>query len=406
VCEETLDFLMREMMIQPNEAELKPWGGFYSSLDADSEGEEGKFYIWTLDELRSAIEAGQHTTGQEWPGFDPAAFFFVAYNVTEAGNFEGHNILQRASDDKSLAERFDIPVQAVPELLGELHRHLLSQRGQRVRPGLDDKVLTAWNGLALTAFAEAARYLERPDYLEIARQNAHFLLTELHPGKRLQRSWRNGQAGHNAYLEDYAALILGLLVLYQSDPETRWYSEAQRLAQDMLKHYRDESGGFYDTPDDHEALLVRPKDLQDNATPTGNALAALALLQLSALSGVGKWRDVAEQALGSIQDVVIRYPLVFAKWLGAIDLAIGPIFEVAILGDPEHAGFGALRQAVWQEYRPRCLAAFSAYPPAAEAPPLLFERPLLQGLPTAYVCQQFICQRPVTTAADLLAQIF
>ena len=199
--------------------------------------------------------------------------------------------------------------------LDEIHEHLRLVRDQRIRPGTDDKVLVSWNGLALQAFAEAARYLKRDDYLEIARHNADFLLTELHNGERLMRSWRNGQSQHNAYLEDYAALALGLLALYQTDPDPYWFNSAQQLAQEMIAHFSDPQAGFFDTRDDHDALLMRPKDLQDNATPSGNALACRLLLELSAFTGQGEYRDIAERMLRGIQSLAVRYPTAFAKWL-------------------------------------------------------------------------------------------
>ncbi|HLO14402.1 MAG TPA: thioredoxin domain-containing protein, partial [Anaerolineales bacterium] len=269
VCEETLDFLLREM--------THPNGGFYSSLDADSEGEEGKFYVWTHDEIQSILG----------PDFD---FFKAAYGITPQGNWEGKTILQRALDDPSLAARFKLDAEIVHTKLAESHSKLLEVRNTRVRPGTDDKVLVMWNALALLAFAEAGRYLDRKDYLDAARRNARFLLDNLYITDRLLRSWREGQAKHNAYLEDYAGLILALLALYQSDSNQESYTTAQILADQMVAHFADPDGGFFDTRDDHEALLVRPKDIQDNATPSGNALAATALLQLATYGDRSKWR--------------------------------------------------------------------------------------------------------------------
>lgn len=393
VCEETLNFIIRELMEYP-EGSPTPQGGIFSSLDADSEGEEGKFYVWSLDEIRKAL-----------PDENDAEFVIVAYGVTEAGNFEGQNVLQRVMDDEGLAERFNLPAELVPDRLAGLHARLLAVRSQRVRPGTDDKVLVAWNALALVAFAEAARYLQRPDYLEVARQNADFLLTELNPHDRLLRSWRKGRAQHNAYLEDYAGLILGLLALYQSDPDPYWFSSALQLCEDMMAHYPDPQGGFFDTRDDHGDLLTRPKELQDNATPSGNAQASLALLQLSAYTGRGEWRDLAERMLSSVQSAAVRYPTAFSFWLCAIDFAVTPVNEVAILGDLEDPLADAMLAILWAAYRPNLLAAVSSYPPPPNSPPLLHDRPLLDDRPTAYVCQNFVCQRPVNSPAELEAQL-
>ena len=385
VCQETLDFVLREM--------TDPQGGFYSSLDADSEGEEGKFYLWSLDEIRRLLPSGD------------LSFFLSAYNVTEQGNFEGRNVLQRVQSDEELAERFETTLQSAREHLRRLLGLLLQERNARVRPGADDKVLVSWNALMLAAYAEAARYLRRPDYLEAARQNASFLLSSLYTPGRLLRSWRAGQARHNAYLEDYAALILGLLELYQSDPDPRWFRAAKDLAEEMVDHFRHPQAGFYDTRDDHEDLLVRPKDIQDNATPSGNSLAALALLKLAAYTGRSDWRDLSEEMLRSVSTVAVRYPTAFAQWLTALDFALGPVQEIAILGDPGELRTRALVDAFWSAYRPRCVGAVSAFPASPEAPSLLAGRPLVAGQPTAYVCQNFTCNRPVITPDELRQQL-
>jgi uncharacterized protein YyaL (SSP411 family) len=386
ICEETLDFVLREM--------THPQGGFYSSLDADSEGEEGKFYVWTPQEIQEIIT-------------DPkdAALLLAAYGVTETGNFEGKNILQRVLDDEQLAEEFDLPIESVPAKLAELHALLLEARSQRIRPGTDDKVLVFWNALMLTAFAEAGRYLGRGDYTQAAVRNATFLIGNLYEEDRLLRSWREGQAKYNAYLEDYAGLILGLLALYQTDSDPRWYQFALKLADEMVDHFSDPDGGFFDTRDDHETLLLRPKDLQDNATPSGNALAALALLQLSAYGDRVAFREISEEMLTAIQDTMVRYPTSFAQWLCAADFAIGPVHEVAILADSKKPEVESLVESLWGTYRPRLVAAISAYPPHPDAPMLLENRPLLNDRPTAYVCQGFVCQQPVNSPEEMSAQL-
>jgi uncharacterized protein len=382
VCEETLDFVLREMR--------HPEGGFYSSLDADSEGEEGKFYVWSPEEIRNAI-----------PIDEDVDFLFAAYHVTDRGNFEGKNVLQRDLSDETLAEKFVMPVEEVPGRLKTIHQQLLRARSQRVRPGTDDKVLVSWNGMMLAAFAEAARYLKNPDYLHAARQNAAFLLAAMHPNDRLLRSWRAGKAAHNAYLEDYAALILGLLALYQSDPDPKWYARAEELGQDMISNFADPEGGFFDTRHDHEPLLRRPKDLQDNATPSGNSLASTALLQLAALSGKGEWRDRAEEMLGSIQQAAVRYPTSFGKWLSALDFAVQPIQEAAVLGDLDDPRTRSLQDVLWETYRPHLVAAAATFPPPEGSPELLKDRPLQDGLPSIYLCQNFICRRPTNDSEEL-----
>jgi hypothetical protein len=253
----------------------------------------------------------------------------------------------------------------------------------------------------LAAFAEAGRYLQRSDYTAVARQNADFLLRELHPADRLQRSWRAGRAEHNGFLEDYAALILGLLSLYQSDPDVRWYVEAERLAAEMLAHFRDPAGGFFDTRDDHEALITRPKEKQDNATPSGSALAATALLQLATYSGNGEMLKTAEGMLGSIQATASRYPTAFAQWLCAANFALAKGREIAIVGDPTSLDTNSLLKVVWRQWRSFDLTAVSNLPPAAGSPALLADRPLKGGKATAYVCKNFACELPVNNPADL-----
>ncbi len=384
VCEETLDFILREMTL--------PGGGFVSSLDADSEGEEGRFYVWTQDEIQNSL-------GSDFE------FFKAAYGITPLGNWEGKIILQRALDNASLAARFHLDPEAVTQKLTECHARLLRARNGRVRPGTDDKVLVMWNALALLAFAEAGRYLNREDYRNAATRNAHFLLDNLYKNGRLLRSWRAGQAKHNAYLEDYAGLTLALLSVYQTDPNPEWYATALKLADEMVAHFSDPQGGFFDTRDDHEALLVRPKDTQDNATPSGNALAVTTLLELAAYGDRTDWRGHAEEMLTSMSSLFQRYPTSFAKWLCAADFAVGPVHEIAIIGDPSDAKTTVLIKSLWKHYRPRQVTAISTYPPAPGSPALLQDRPLLNGEVTAYVCQGFVCQQPVNSPDELEAQL-
>ncbi len=384
VCEETLDFLLREM--------THPEGGFYSSLDADSEGEEGKFYVWTQDEIEKVLG----------PDFD---FFKTAYGITPQGNWEGKTILQRALDDSTLAARFNLDLQAVHHELAKCHSKLLTARNRRIRPGVDDKVLVMWNALALSAFAEAGRYLGRKDYLDAAIRNARFLLNNLYVKDRLLRSRRGGQAKHNAYLEDYAGLILALLSLYQSDPNPEWYKTALTLADEMVTHFTDPTVGFFDTRDDHEALLLRPKDVQDNATPSGNSLAATALLQLATYGDRPKWGSVADSMLASVQNSALRYPTSFAQWLSAADFAVGPTHEVAIIGNAKDPTANELVKTLWKSYRPRQVTAISTYPPKPGSPALLADRPLVNELPTAYVCQGFVCRQPVNSPREMEIQL-
>jgi uncharacterized protein YyaL (SSP411 family) len=381
---ETLDFVAREM--------THPAGGFYSSLDADSEGEEGKFYVWTLPEIREVL-------GED------SEFFEAAYGITERGNWEGKTVLQRALDDASLAARFNLDPKAVPTKLADSHARLLSARASRVRPGTDDKILTAWNGLMLAAISEAERVLDEPElrdkYLVLATRNADFLLDALRSENRLRRSWRQGKATNEVFLEDYAALILGLLELYQTDFQNKWFTVAQELAEEMIELFSDPHGGFFDTSKKSEELLIRPKDVQDNAVPSGNALACEALLKLAAFTDNGQYRDLAEKSLRLVANHAMRYPTSFARWLSAADFALANVKQVAVMyeSNPEEAR--ELLETVQAVYRPNLVIAASPFPPAESAPALLNDRPLKGGKATAYVCEGFVCKLPVNTTADL-----
>jgi uncharacterized protein YyaL (SSP411 family) len=373
ITEEILDYVMREM--------LDPEGGFYSTQDADSEGEEGKFFVWTPDEIREVL-------GSE------ADAFMAAYGVTRHGDFEGKNILESVRD---MEQR---------PALAETRRKLFEAREQRVHPGRDEKVLTSWNGLMLAAFAEAARALNRDDYRQVAERNAAFLLYELRQDNgRLLRNWNNGEAKLNGYLEDYSYLIEGLLELYQTTFDLRWFVAAQELAETMLEHFADSEGTLYDTSDDHETLIARPRDLQDNATPSGNALAVTALLKLAGFTNDLRYIDIAQEAPTQVQTIMSQYPLGFGQWLQTLSYALSKPREIAIVGDPESSEMQALLQVVRDGYRPFQVVALGA--PKAQPPtvPLLQDRSLVDGQATAYVCQAFACQAPVTKPAKLQAQL-
>jgi uncharacterized protein len=375
IVEETLDFTLREMTHEQ--------GGFYSSLDADSEGEEGKFYVWTLDEIREVLK-------------DESDFFESAYGITVNGNWEGKTVLHRALDDASLASRFHLDLESVRVKLAESHSKLCVVRGSRIRPATDDKILTGWNGLMLAAFAEAARVLGNKIYLDVATRSANFILSSLRPHGQLQRAWRNGMTTSAVFLEDYAALILGLLELYQTDFNNQWFAHALELANEMIEKFGDPSGGFFDTPNDAEILLIRPKDISDSATPSGNALACEALLELATYTDDGRYRDLAEQALTIMGDSALRYPLGFARWLSAAENALGKVRQIAVLGVPGEEGFESLLQLIRADYRPGVMVAASAFPPAKNAPPLLNDRYLLEGKATMYLCEGFVCRQPAT----------
>jgi hypothetical protein len=373
ITEETLDYVTREM--------LDPGGGFYATQSAESEGEEGRFFVWTLEQIREVLGEDADT-------------FAGLYGVEPAGNWEGKTILTFSG---TWEER---------QALLHARRELFAARERRVRPERDEKVLTSWNGLMLAAFAEAGRALARKDYVEVARGNAAFLLEELRSEDgHLFHAWRDGEAKVRGYLDDYANLIDGLLALYQTTFEARWFTAAQELAERMLDHFRAPEGGFFDTSDAHEELITRPRSLQDNAVPSGNAMAALDLLRLSQLAVEPGYAEEAERSLGRVQQMLGRYPLGFAQWLSALEYALAETREIAIVGDPEAPDARELLDACMDGFRPHQVVAAGEPDGDGQSVPLLLDREQINGQATAYVCLDFTCRRPVTDPEALLDQL-
>ena len=387
VVEETLDCLVRDFATAE--------GAFAASLDADTAGVEGGTYVWSAAELRAVLGA--------------AAFELVAaaFDVTEAGNWEGRIILRRRAGDRELAEARGEPPAEIAARLAAARAELLAVRRTRAQPARDDKAVVAWNGLAIAAFAEASVALARPDYRAVAERTAGFLLhAAVGPGEQLHRTWKDGRPGPLGVLEDYADLAEGLLALYEATFDDRWFSAAVGLTERILTHFSDAGGGWFDTSDDAERLLVRPKGITDNATPSGNAMTATVLLRLAALTGDDRYRSAAERALGLVTGTVRRFPTAFAQWLAAISLAVRGIDEVAVVGDPDDAGTAALLGAVRSRYRPHAVLAWAPPGAAAASPvPLLHDRPLRGGRATAYVCRGFTCRQPVSSGPELAAQL-
>ncbi|HXV05719.1 MAG TPA: thioredoxin domain-containing protein, partial [Solirubrobacterales bacterium] len=360
-CEETLDWALREMR--------GPEGGFYSALDADSEGEEGRFYVWTPDEIRAVLG-------------ERADAVIEFYGVSEAGNFEGRNVLHRAGGAAA----------PEPPGLDEARRALLEARERRPRPGLDDKRLASWNALAIAALAEAGAVLGRADYLDAARACAEFVLGELRDAEgRLLRTYKDGRAHLNAYLEDHAFLLEALLTLYEASFEPRWFEEAQSIADTTIARFGDpERGGFFSTSGDHEALIARRKEVGDHPIPSGNSSAALGLLRLAALSGDRAYEEQASGVLRLFARAAARQPEAFAHLLRALDFHLSPTKQVALIGND----LTDLLAVVRSTFRPHLVLAGG--PEGTPTPPLLKGRPRVQGKPTAYVCEHFTCQAPTT----------
>ena len=300
----------------------------------------------------------------------------------------------RSTAQLASAQRKDEDV--LSERLARVLAALFAARESRMRPGLDDKVLASWNGLMLAAFAEAARVLHRDDYGAIAERNADFVLSQMRtPDGRMLRTWKAGGAKLNGYLEDYAHVADGLLELYQTTFEPRWFHAARELGDAILEHFADPVGGFFDTSDDHEELLLRPRNVQDGAIPSGGSAAASVLLRLTEYTGDGRYAAAAEAAIARVQGGMAQAPLGFANWLSALDFALAPPTEVAIVGD----GAQEMLEVVWRTYRPNDVVAASSG--AAGGIALLESRESLHGTATAYVCRQFACERPVTSPEEL-----
>jgi uncharacterized protein YyaL (SSP411 family) len=389
----TLDYLLRELTTTD--------GAFAASQDADTDGVEGATFTWHAGEIRNALG-------------DDAALFSTAYGVTEGGNWEGATILSRVRPSASLANLYGITEDEVEGALARSRRKLLAIRAERTQPARDDKALAAWNGLAIGALADAVRLLQfAPDsapeaarYRKAAERAASVILNGLlGTDGRLGRSWKDGRATGQGVLEDYANLAEGLLALYEATFDERWFTTACSLADAILDRFTDPDGGFFDTATDHERLVTRPKDIQDNATPSGGAVATVVLLRLAAFTGEGRYRDAAERALATVTAFTARYPTAFAMWLQAIDLALAPVAEIAIVGDPLHPGTRALLEVVASGFAPNRVIALASVEGAATAVPLLQDRLLVEGRPAAYVCRGFACRLPVTDPVALRGQL-
>jgi len=274
--------------------------------------------------------------------------------------------------------------------IAEAARVIASPEGAKQSPKPDEGI------------ASSLKTAPRNDmYYKLATRNADFLLNSLRPDGKLKRSWRDGKITNQVFLEDYAALVLGLIELYQTDFNDRWFTSARELTDEMIELFSDPNGGFFDTAKDSEELLLRPKDLQDNAMPSGNALACEALLKLSAFSDDGRYRDLAEKSMSQVTESALRYPTAFGRWLSAADFALGNVKQVAVVYDASQDHAQELIQVTRAEYRPNLIVAVSAYPPSKDAPPLLTDRPLKDGQATVYVCENFVCKLPVVSSAEL-----
>lgn len=380
-----LDYVLREM--------TSPEGGFYSTQDADSEGHEGKFFVWDLAEVRSIL--GERDT----------EIFCEYYDITEAGNFEGKNIPNVIRSAEELSTKFGVSVSDIQSTLERSRQALFEFREKRIKPDRDEKILTAWNGLMLASFSEAGRVLKRPEYLQAARKNADFVLNNLRREGLLLRTYKDGVAKFNAYLEDYAFLIEGLVTLYETTGESRWLDEALTLTNRMIEEFWDnENGAFFFTGQSHEQLIVRSKDYFDNATPSGNSVATWVLLRLAVLTNNDRYRNLATAVLTEIADSAKKYPSGFGYALSAMDFLLSTPKEVAIIA-ADTSSLEEFMDEVWRSYLPNKVVAAKLHSDAESNSVLLENRPLVDGRTTVYVCENYTCKAPETNLRNLRAQL-
>ncbi len=389
VVRKTLDYLLNYM--------TDGLGGFYSTEDADSEGVEGKFYVWSMDEIINVL--GKETGDR----------FCKMYGVSQYGNFEGYNILNMSKSYQQFADLYGIDKEALRNEMREARRKLLEVRDRRVRPGKDDKILVSWNALAISAFARAAVILSEPRYGRAATGAANFIFEHMRrPDGRLLHTWRQGTAKLDAYLDDYSFLIVGLLDLYQVELDEAWIDRAIELSKVMLNHFGDSNGkAFFYTADDHEPLIARTKSFQDSSIPSGNAMAALALLRLGRLAGKPEWIDKAQTTIAEAMPLLTRSPLASGQMLIALDAMLSQSYELVLVGEDGNeiaVLLGQLRNLVPAPWELICRTGDSRYR-SNVLDGLLAGKDCLGGHATLYVCSGFQCQPPVSGLEPILATV-
>ena len=384
VTTETVEWVNREM--------TSPEGGFYSSLDADSEGHEGKFYVWSEEELDHLL------------GADSRAFK-TYYGVVRGGNFEGKTILHVPRDVSAAADRAGVEVDMLALILERARRILLDARSRRVWPGRDEKILASWNGLMLRGVATAARVFGRDDFTKLALRNAEFLRREVIRDGRVMRSHKEGVTKIAGFLEDHAAIALGFIAVYEITFDEQWVLRARAIADAMIQWFWDDAvGAFFDTASDSERLITRPRDVTDNATPSGTSLAVELLLSLAELQHDSEYRRRAAFTLETLAEPMLRFPIAFGHLLGCADMELQGAIEVALVGDRRSSEFNALERVVAAQYVPSLVLAGGS-PAKRQAVKLLDDRTAIDDRPTAYVCRGYACDRPVNDPEALTEQL-
>ncbi|MFH1651552.1 MAG: thioredoxin domain-containing protein [Chloroflexota bacterium] len=374
IAEEVLDYILKDM--------TNPEGGFYSTRDADSEGAEGRYYLWTPEEIIGVLGGKTGNLVNDY------------YGVTASGNFEGSNILHLTGELEA----------ELPRALQQARTSLLDRREQRVPPGRDEKVIASWNGLMLASLAEAACMLDRRDYADAAVKNGKFLLKRMTGAQYLVHTWKDGRAGVDAFLDDYALVIDGLISLHEATFSVAWLGQAIRMAEIIIDDFWDESAGrFYDAGRKQEGLFVRPGNAYDNAVPSGASSATLSLIKIARITGREDMEKIATKALTSMSDLITRHPLGFGKWLCALDLYLSPRREIVVSGRFDDKATQALRKVLYDGWLPNRIVV--GRDPAEPSPlsevAIREEKPMIDGKPTVYVCDNFTCQAPVTSPDGL-----
>jgi uncharacterized protein YyaL (SSP411 family) len=393
--QEVLGYVLRDM--------THPDGGFYSAEDADSEGEEGKFYVWTLQEIQEVL------------GKKEGEFFAKIFNFKDQGNFTdeatghrpGTNIPHLKAPISDIAKKLKVTETELVQRLEQNRQKLFLVREKRIHPHKDDKILTDWNGLMISAFSRAGRILDKPEYVDAAKRAANFILSKLRDSQgRLLHRFRDGEAAVLAFLDDYAFFLWGLLELYESTFEPHFLKSALELYQDMHTHFWDETnGGFYFTADDAEQLLVRKKDIYDGAIPSGNSVAMLVLLRLGGLTAKPEFQEQASKISKAFSTQILQMASAYGQMMIAVDYAIGPSFEIVIVGEEEHADTQKMVRTLRSRFNPNQVVLFISEKqkgPILKLAPFAFAYSAVEGKPTAYVCVNHVCQQPTTEIKQML----
>ena len=389
VTEETLAYVQREM--------LDPSGAFYSSQDADSEGEEGKFFVWDAKEVDELLG----------PDLSPVARAY--YAITDAGNFDGRNVLSTPLDDEEVAKQLSMPVEDLRDAVRQVRQRLREARQKRPRPATDNLVIASWNALMLKTFAEAGSALADRALVEVADRNAGFILNTLWRGGRLLRACKPDGDSHSrieGYLEDYACLVDALLTLYEATFDYQRVRQATEIAKRMIELFWDETAqAFFDTPAHQELLIIRPRNIFDNAYPAGASTAALSLLRLALFTGEREFEQYAVRSTGPILPLMEAAPLAVPRWLVALDFHLSKVKEIVVIGPREDPATQRLLAVIYDRYLPNKVVAGADGPPSEPTSPLLEDRIPMEGVPTAFVCEDYHCALPATEPEGLAAQL-